>query len=573
MATKPPSKSFDITSEDIPIEQLLSRNVRYHMPDYQRRQAWDKQQFRALFSDVATLPDDSFTYLNAIKTQPQGVFDDAAVADVDVVDGQQRLIACCLTLAVGRDVLEAQFGESAHARRIDNYLRVDTPTIEDTVVQLTPLDDPQFQTLLDDTTASVDHAGFTSLVEAVRERFEQFETAADLKGFLKRYLNNQIVTHTRVGAEFSGYDLFDTHNAKRNNPGPVDRVKTLVMQTAANRTGVDKDAVEEQWYKIRTALNQQGVSEIRFWQYWIMSNDLYPVTCKVSKGTLFEEVDAIIRDRMPTDRVGLADFLTETADAAGIYRNIATASVDSFGSATNNTVNYHLRRIDTIGAKPARILVLRAIREGIDGNDLIHLLERLEKFTFPRRVTDKRVPNEVRAYITVAHNGFDGGTDLFELVETEFDPLTPTAVEFREAFASENWRAGKTTKYVLSTLEAEYFNPTGSPFGDEYPDMGIEYVAPRRTFDAKKYTQWRSELDVGADKFDLINEKIGNITLYEGESHRKPGPDPISEKQSLYSDSSARMAQEVADRPDWSKRIIDERSEMLADIATRVWQL
>jgi hypothetical protein len=543
------------------------------MPDYQRRQAWDDRHLQELLSDVATLPDDSYTYLNAIKTQPQGVFDDAAVADVDVVDGQQRLIACCLTLAVGRDVLGDQFGESDHAQRIDTYLRVDTPTGDAPVVQLTPLDDPQFQTLMDDTTASVDHAGFTSLVEVLRKRLGQFDTAADLKGFLDRFLNNQLVTHTRVGAEYSGYDLFDTHNAKRNNPGPVDRIKTLLMRTAAHRSAVDKDAVEKAWYQIRSALDQQGVKEIRFWKYWIMSNDLYPVTRKVTNSTLFEEVEVIVHDRMPSGGVGLTEFLAETVEAAACYRNIATASVDSFSSATNTTVNYHLRQIDTIGAKPARILVLRAIRDGIDGDDLIQLLELLEKFTFPRRVTDKRVPNEVRAYITIAHNGFESGTDFFEVVETEFEPLTPTAVEFREAVATESWSAGKRTKYFLSTLEAEYFNPTGGRFGDEFPDMGVEYVAPRRTYTAKKYTQWRSVLDVGADKFDVINERIGNITLYDGESHRKPGSDPIGNKQSLYSESAARMTQEVADRSDWSAAVIEERSEMLADLASRVWEL
>lgn len=575
MATTPNGRTSDITSEDPTLHSLLDRTVRWRMPDYQRRQAWNEDLIVEWLQDVEALSDDDVNYLGAIQSQVSDHFSDSPVADADVIDGQQRLIGVTATIACARDILAEEYGERTRANQLNDwYLHIATGSGTEPAVRLTELDDDAYQILLADTTASAGHPGLESLFQTIRSWMTtELDSADEVDAFVRKFLFQQAVTHTRIGPGMSGYKLFDSHNGQRSNLSPVDRIKTLIMATAESSSGVDKDIVEEAWYRIRRAVDRKNVSEVRFFRYWVMSNELFPVTDKVTKGTLFETVDEILRERLPASSHDLEGLMLESADAAELYRDIATVTVSRYSRADNEAVNYHLRRIDTIGANPARLLLLRALREEIDTETLVELLERLERFTFPRRVTDKRVPDEIRAFIMIAHTGFQSDEDLFEVVDGEFNPLTPSAAEFHQEFMRADWSAGKSTKYVLETLEGEYFNPTGGRFGGYYPNLEVDHIAPRKAFTAKKYAPWKKTLDVEEESFELLKEQIGNVTLFEESLNRKAGDDPFEEKCDLYESSGSRMAQEVANRSDWSAAVIDERSDMLADIAVRVWDL
>lgn len=575
MATTPFGTTHDVSSEVITPHQLLDRSVRYNMPDYQRRQAWGQGLMNQWLTEVWALDDDEVKPLGEITTLPNGSFNAGAVAVYNVSDGQQRTLGTGETIAVARDKLREEYGERKMAKSLDQkYLRIRTSTGTEPAISLTELDDTAFQALLNDTTASVGHTGLEALVQAIHNWMDDnLATVDDLKTFVRKFLDQQVITHTQLGPGHSGYEEFATHNSQRSNLTPVDRIKTLVMATAANSAGVTKSNVDTAWYRARDALDEENVSEERFWRYWTMANSLFPVTDKVTKGTLFSEVEEIVTERIPGSGTGLERFTIETADASELHRDIATETVSAFSPSVNKIVNYHLCRLDTVGANPARLLVLRALREGISGADLVELLERLEKFTFPRRVTDKRVPDEVRAFITIAHTGFKSGTSLFDVVDDEFEGLMPSTVEFAQEFAQADWRAGKSTKYVLSTLEGEYFSPSGPPFGGHYPELEVEHVAPRKAFTTKKYAPWKKVLDVSEEEFELVKQDIGNTTLFEERLNRKAGSAPYDEKRSLYRDSEARMTQEVAGRDDWSADVIEERSRMLADIAAQVWEV
>jgi len=235
-------------------------------------------------------------------------------------------------------------------------------------------------------------------------------------------------------------------------------------------------------------------------------------------------------------------------------------------------VNRHIENLNRIGAKPPRILVMRALHENISADDLIDILEMAEKLSFARRIVERRVPQEVRAYIELAHSAFESEVDTIGAVRARLEELMPAKLEFERAFEHAEWPKGQKTQYVLSTLEHEHFRPGSTGGFGGRTEGTVEHIAPRGSFDAKKYSCWADTLDVTEEEFELDVDRIGNLTLLEERLNLTASNDPFQQKEPHYADSQYLMSNDVASGHDeWSMDIVDERSEELAEIAADIW--
>ena len=48
------------------VEQVLTRNYRYTVPDYQRRYSWGEEQWGALWADLNSIRSDSTHFLGSV---------------------------------------------------------------------------------------------------------------------------------------------------------------------------------------------------------------------------------------------------------------------------------------------------------------------------------------------------------------------------------------------------------------------------------------------------------------------------------------------------------------------------
>lgn len=88
-----------ITGKEYPLKQIFSKEFDYYIPAYQRPYAWSTEEVGALFNDLYDFfgeeENDNF-FLGSIVLMKKG----ENKAEVDVIDGQQRLTTLTILLAV-----------------------------------------------------------------------------------------------------------------------------------------------------------------------------------------------------------------------------------------------------------------------------------------------------------------------------------------------------------------------------------------------------------------------------------------------------------------------------------------
>ena len=120
------------------LQQLLIQPIRYHIPSFQRRYVWNKEnQWDPLWEDVEKLAqsildkssrEDHFHFMGAIVLKQQRVSTGQIPIRI-VVDGQQRLITLQLLIAATKEVLEHR-GYDIFARRLEKLVVNDEEFLE-----------------------------------------------------------------------------------------------------------------------------------------------------------------------------------------------------------------------------------------------------------------------------------------------------------------------------------------------------------------------------------------------------------------------------------------------------------
>ena len=89
------------------IEQLLTGNRQYQIPDFQRPYVWEEQQAIALVNDLldAWRMNDGDYFLGSIV-----LVDHPGGDNVDIIDGQQRLTTLCILVALLRHLAGTDAG-------------------------------------------------------------------------------------------------------------------------------------------------------------------------------------------------------------------------------------------------------------------------------------------------------------------------------------------------------------------------------------------------------------------------------------------------------------------------------
>lgn len=570
-----------ITTEIVSIADLLQRDQVYEMVDNQRPVAWGREEMEETFEDVDMLPDVSSAgelanrhethFLGPIELQPAGEFQtgDGPVV-TNVVDGQQRLVASTLFIACLRERY-ADLGDDEAAEDLtETFLETRSRHGVEPTVRLTELYDDEFQQLVEDPTTAVTHDPLGELGTCIRDELEdRVETVDDAQRLEERFLHRQVVGVYHFPQSYSRYRLSEGCNGRGVHWGPIDHIKNRLMELA-EADSVDKPKVARFWREARQHLDE--VNEARAMRYWVMAYPHVPVTEKVTNAKLYPTVREIMDDRLDEGSLTLEDYAGDLVQGVELYRDIALANVTRYSDGENAEVNRHLDNLNRIGAKPPRILMIRALHAHLPADELIEVLEMTEKLSFARRVVERRVPQEVRAYIELAHSAFEPGVDTVETVRDRLEELMPAKIEFERAFEHAEWSKGQKTKYVLSTLEHEHFRSSStSGFGGR-TEGTVEHIAPRGSFDTKKYSAWGDSLDVTEEEFELDVDRIGNLTLFEERLNIAAGNNPFKQKVPHYEDSQYAMANEVAnDYDEWTMEIVDDRSEQLAEIAADVW--
>jgi len=587
MSTTKPGRLTNIVPETTTLAEQFQRSEQLEVPDLQRRVAWMADNFDQLMDDIDAYANNSSSpdvrYIGSFLVQPDN---SGPIPRQILVDGQQRTLVTQLMVANMADMYENEFSDPAAAGYLrQEYLSVATRDGRKPKVVLTELDDPAFQKLLKDPMATTNHEAMNKLTNQIRESFdERVDSVNDLRDLEELILERQAVVVINSGDQFSPYRIFEERNGRGAQLTPVDRVKNRILEIADLDSSVDFELVKDEWFELRRAL--EGHNETRALRYITMAGDLVPVEKKISGGDLYPTVKEIVDERLDDLGIDLLEYVEWLTAAAETYSDIALVNYQhpKASKTQADEINRHLEALDTIGAKPARILLMGAEFRSVSPSEFKQIAVMTEKFSFVRRTVERRVPQEIQAYLRLIHGSSSKGispafdqSNPVKAVKQGLEPEMPSKEEFRREFARKDWNKGAKTAYALTVLEHEHYLPKAkrhSGFGGPMGRADVEHIIPQR-YDAKKYAKWHNYLAASKEELELDVSRIGNLTLLENRKNIKASDNPFEQKRDPhYLTSNYAMANELANRySSWDLDKVDERSERMAKLAADIWVL
>ncbi len=596
--------SKKIAFNDLEIQKLFQNF--YIIPAYQREYVWQEKEVIQLLEDV----------LDAFYDNPEAeyflgslvVCKSTEGVKLEVIDGQQRLITLSLVLnnikrqykknrtdcsSIEKLLYSAtitETGETVHSNIIDIqyegkevlydlYNTDDDETINPKMIEGLP-----GKTIFD---AHKHISLFFDTYFSTEEAFKQ------IKKFLGYLLNKVKVIQIETPEIGNALKIFETINERGISLDQVDLLKNLLF-IQIERKQFTKLAKE--WDKFKKSVVGQKVSEkpLRFLRYFIMAS--YDIA-KDQKGDVVREDDIyewfVKNEAKCNYKSNASSFVRKLHENADFYINLLRNRYHS-----DNNINLeNLSKL--LGNAFRQHLLILLSAKGLKQDWFNHLVGQLESVLFFYNIT-KEPPRDIEkrfASWTTEIRNIKSIVNLNDFIQNRLlNELDARMRSFESNFITmdtSNIQKYKL-KYILAKLTDFIENlRVGEPKESSIAQylkssIQIEHILPD--------TPVRELIDIfskgNKKEYDIYKNKIGNLILLERPINESIQRDLFDKKKIEYLKSKYYLTSSIATKEEvgnntsinrtnkmlrsfdiWDKQAIDERSQMLLNIAKLIWKV
>lgn len=564
------SSGIGLNATEDRMESILTRQYRYTVPDYQRRYAWDEEQWAALWSDIQALSEDQTHFLGSIVLieRNQGL---DQPDELEIVDGQQRLTTVSIMLAVMREKYEAQgLGEQAESINNKYLWQQDIDASQYPNLTLSRFDNDDYNSILEQRFDDIGESNLKRAFQYYDNKFEHLEDE-EMDLIRNKLLRGITAVSITTDGEQSAFRLFETLNDRGLELSSVDLMKNHVFSTAATDPSIQYDKIRDDWESIIELIVPRLSKPSRFFRHYIMSTPQPDYSGNVSNYMLYNTFQDIVDNKISENSISVEEYISDILRCAGIYADMVDKTISEFDSSGNEAINSKLRDLERLGVIQARTLILRILDIFESPNRVMDALSILESFMIRWKTANYATGGELdRIYSRACSDCFDTTGEITNQLRDLFVDCWPSDGEFRESLENKRMLLNDQTKYMLIRIEEDYYN--GSSVDFSTPER--EHIAPRASYTAKKYSAWPVQLDMAEGEFEQVRDRLGNLTLLEPSRNASVGADPFENKATEYSVSSYNMTETIAeDYDEWSRENIRQRTEELAQACVNIWSL
>ena len=565
------ANGIGLSATEDTVEQVLTRNYRYTVPDYQRRYSWQEEQWGALWADLNSIQPDSTHFLGSIVLieRSSGLNE---LNKLEIVDGQQRIATITVLLSLMREKYY-ELGEPGQAEDIENkYLKKqDLDLNEYQNLTLSTFDNPNLEKVIERKYEKMDEGQLREAVQFYANKLDDLDTE-ELDDLRKRLLASVTLVSIRCEGEQSAFRLFETLNDRGMELSSVDLMKNYTFSKAASApdSEIDYEQVQNDWERLIKTLMPNMSQPSRFFRHYIMSASEPNYDGDVSDYKLYDEFQKIVDSKLPDAGISLNEYVSELADKAELYAKILNHEIDMYDDAGNKAINSKLDDLEIINSVQARTLMLRVFEEYNTANKVMESLLLLESFLMRWKVSSYPTGGELdRIYSRICSEAFEKENSIREIYSGLSDRC-PSDEEFIASIENKRVRLNERTSYILKRLEMDYYD--GAEVNLD--ELDREHIAPRASFTAKKYSAWPSTLGTTEAQFEQFRDKLGNLTLLETDKNISIGADPFEKKKEAYTESKLNMNQQLCEDYDsWGTDEIEQRTSELANAMVQIWNL
>lgn len=549
-----------------PLLKFLEGKKQFGIPIYQRTYSWTREQCRQLWNDTRRAgEDDSIAghFLGSIVYIQEGLYQSSGISQLQVIDGQQRLVTLSLMLVALAEAVEGHDGDldfSSEEIREDYLLNKHGKEGKRYKLLLTQSDKGTLTSLVEG--AELPEHVSSRIVENHRFFKEQISKSRVDPKELYRGIQKLIVVDVSLDRNYDDPQLiFESLNSTGLDLSQADLIRNYVLMGL--KPDEQERIYESYWYRMERSFGhtQPSAGFDRFMRDYLTLRsrsgaipkigEVYASFKTYANGSQDEPVEETIADVYKYSKyfVRLAFLREEDPEIRQTLRDINTLKVDV--------------------AYPLLLEVYDDYAEGrLSREDFVTILKLLESYVF-RRLICGIPPNSLNKTFATFSREIDKDNYL-ESVQAAFllkDSYRrfPKDDEFWEGFAIRDVYNLKSRNYLLGKLENHERKEKVN-----IESYTIEHVMPQNE---NLSPEWRRELGKDWEKVHAeYLHTIGNLTLtgYNPELSDRP----FKEKRDMeggFRDSPIRLNHSLANVEYWNKDEINRRAETLADLAVEVW--
>lgn len=538
-------------AEERTIGNILTEQICYEIPPYQRPYSWKKDNVQQLLEDVweAYEANDREYFIGSLIT-----IEKEKNQRYEVVDGQQRLTTLNLVFSRLRDHIMDQAAKAELGKRILPH-NVLTGEAETPRLLLRKKEQSFFRKyVLEAQPVPVKN---NEGVDAPKQRITENLAAVDefctnkseqvLKLFANYLLTKVYVVLVTTDSWQSAYRLFNVLNARGMSLSNADLIKNTLFSLLGSQANRSEE-LEERWMELEEEIGIERLDSF-------FGHHRTSITAAKARGSLHEEVDPIIR---ATDG-GPFVFLDKVIGSAENYMRI----VDSEFTEANTLRSLRaLQRVEYDEWIPPLLAYLNRPLADLPEADFTGLLEKITMQNWVRRLgRTARLTVYFQLISAIKNNA--GANDLREIFRRNAQNN-----EFLDLLGGELYGKPFDSAVLLRLEEAMQDESVTKSYSGR---LTIEHVMPQ----AFKDDYWKIRFTEDQHNFWL--HRLGNLAMLCGSKNYKAQYYDFDRKKKIYSDRGKKVSfdltKEICDTPDWTEAAIKMRHERLMNIAKQIWTI
>ncbi|TNC61824.1 DUF262 domain-containing protein [Rubellimicrobium roseum] len=535
------------------ISRVLTEEIRYVIPAYQRPYSWQKGNVEQLLDDVweAFGANDEEYFIGSLITieREKGQF-------YEVVDGQQRLTTLNLILARLRDAVD----EPAKSALGSRVLPRNALTGEEETPRLTLRNrDQSFfrkHVLAGQPVSEATKREIIKEQDAPKQRIienleviDSFVAQHDqqtLKLFANYLLSRVYVVFVTTASWQSAYRLFNVLNARGMALTNADLIKNLLFARLGG-DGAKSAELDEAWLTLEEQIGIERLDQF-------LGHHRSSIVATKTRKALHEEFKTLIEGTASP-----FDFLDGLNASAQNYLRILRGE---FATAAARRSIRSLHRVAFEEWIPPLLAFLNAPVSGLTEEEFIGLLERITYQNWVRRLA---FTARLTAYFQLI-NAIRSGRSA-ENVRAIFR-ANANDEEFRTLLDGDVYVRPFAQAVLLRLEEADQDESVTKDFGGK---ITIEHVLPQ----ALKDEYWRSRFT--EDGHRLWLHRLGNLALLAGIKNYKAQYFPFDRKKRIYAERNNKVSfdttKPILDAPDWTPTVLADRQADLLERAVSLWAM
>jgi uncharacterized protein with ParB-like and HNH nuclease domain len=583
-----------IESENLSLGKLFDDF--YIVPDYQREYVWEDREVEQLIYDIHAEFSSSdghgaseyFIGSIVVYSRPDQVF--------ELIDGQQRMTTTYLFLCALRNYLfsgkfqqilslDSQIAASdidAEGNDIYRY-RVELQ-YEDSgnILQILAKGDPDLD-LSQKTRSKENIINAYKLLKSFIHR-EYGNDIQNLRKFYSFFSRNVKLIRIKTQSIAHALKIFETINDRGKGLDSMDLLKNLMFMNARQ---AEFDKLKNKWKSLVDILYQAGEKPLRFLRYFIFAS--YDVD-RLKEDEIYNWF--ITNESKCGYRSKPLELVEELLNAAKAYSNFLN------GKDNEGDSNRFLENIRYLSGAARQHLILLLAARKLSQELFSELCRHVENLFFTYIITRENTREFERNFAQWTDDLRKVKTqkDLDAFFQEKFVPVKNNLSQrFELAFKELDTNAIQQyrLRYILGRL-TQFVNERA--FGSSGAEINlstfinkkiqIEHILPKHT-----NQDVLDEFDK-PDSIKVYIPRFGNLTLTEEPLNTSLGSKPFSEKKKIYPHSKFLLTQLVVKRPKigqntavdravagfktfdtWISTSIEERQEMLGELAKQVWEI